>query len=88
MTTIIRGKSGKDDLIDLLVKHGESVAQLAYAKNMIEPLIVREFENPESFMAISKDELTGVINTRLQVINTKLENLGLKIGDEIAESAQ
>lgn len=90
MTTTIRGKSGKSALRELLDQHDECVALIDLSKLMVEPMVVREVRDIEecsAMISITKEELVGILQARLQVINTKLENLGLKIGDEV-ENAQ
>lgn len=88
MTTTIRGKSGKEALVSLLTQHDECSDLMAKARRMIEPIMVvgndAAYDGMQSLsIDINSDELTGILQARLQVINTRLENLGLKIGDEV-----
>ena len=90
MTTTIRGKSGKSALRELLDQHDQCGALLDLAIRMTEPFqVVAPIDDGESGRSIdiTKDELMGVLYSRLAAINTRLENLGLKIGDEV-ENAQ
>lgn len=83
MTTMIRGKSGKESLRKLLTLHDELTILIESAKKMEEPLVVKASNKEELSIEITKEELILILQARLQVINTKLENLGLKIGDDI-----
>ena len=87
MTTTIRGKSGKSALRELLDQHDQCVALIDEVKDIGEPIIAHSKTDFVSEYEITKDEFVGILQARLQVINTKLENLGLKIGDEV-ENAQ
>jgi len=90
MTTTIRGKSGKSALRELLDQHDDCQRLMEIAVDGLEPFHVTDDDHGTGqsfFIQISKDEFIQVLQARLQVINTKLENLGLKIGDEV-ETAQ
>lgn len=88
MTTTIRGKSGKETLVALLRQHDECQDNIEYSKTLVDPITLSDSTKCISTVTITCEELLQVLQARLQVINTKLENLGLKIGDEVMENAQ
>lgn len=87
MTTIIRGKSGKELLRTMLSEHDECAAIIETVQDAAEPFTVSDVRY-EFKLFITRTELLTILAGRMRVIETKLENLGLKIGDEVAESAQ
>jgi hypothetical protein len=90
MTTTIRGKAGKSALRELLDQHDECLATIETLKFMVEPLRVCDRGTDEGCLELSvtRDEIFNVLFMRRNTIETKLENLGLKIGDEVMENAQ
>lgn len=87
MTTTIRGKSGKSALRELLDQHDECLFLVESASSYGGPFKIALSNGVDTQLSITSLELQNILNDRLQVINTKLENLGLKIGDEV-ENAQ
>ena len=86
MTTTIRGNSGKKELRELLEQHDACMETMKRMEELQEPLRVVS-TNTEAYLEVSALEVFSILQARLLRINTKLENLGLKIGDDVAESA-
>lgn len=87
MTTTIRGKSGKDSVRALLDEHDKLMETMDRASTLEEPLRVVSATS-EEYLEVSALEVFSLLQARKQRVETKLENLGLKIGDEVVEGGQ
>ena len=86
MTTTIRGKSGKDSVRALLDEHDKLMETMEKAGTLEEPLRIVS-ASVDGYLEVTSLEVFALLQARKQRVETKLENLGLKIGDEV-ESAQ
>lgn len=84
MTATIRGKSGKDLLRSMLNEHDDCTNMIEVVTEAYEPFSITDV-NDSFHLHISKTEFLTILAGRMRVIETKLENLGLRIGEDVQE---